>query len=86
MGLFEYYQVRLRRRRHENINLSVTVDRQRLQIELRTPGKARWENRPGADVRPGGLGTHFMAAAFDTVSYDTSREAGTVLTLIKEKR
>ena len=37
-------------------------------------------------VRPGGLGTHFMRAVFDTVAYDAGQEQGTVLTMIKKKR
>jgi anti-sigma regulatory factor (Ser/Thr protein kinase) len=74
----------------KSINMSVTVDRQRLRIELADTGKktdaGKIVPRELDDIRPGGLGTHFMASIFDTVSYDTSREAGTVLTLIKEKR
>jgi anti-sigma regulatory factor (Ser/Thr protein kinase) len=38
------------------------------------------------DVRPGGLGTHFMGTVFDTVEYDTTQVTGTVLTLVKEKK
>jgi len=74
----------------KSINLNVTVDRQRLRIELADTGKkadaGKIAPRNLDDIRPGGLGTHFMASVFDTVSYDTSREAGTVLTLIKGKR
>ncbi len=39
-----------------------------------------------SDVRPGGLGSHFMKVAFDTVSYDTSQGEGTLLTLVKKKQ
>ena len=35
------------------------------------------------DVKPGGLGTHFMKEIMDEVSYCTDREEGTLLTMIK---
>ena len=38
------------------------------------------------DVRPGGLGTHFMGQVFDTVTYDTSEGEGTLLILEKKKQ
>ncbi len=38
------------------------------------------------DIRPGGLGTHFINLAFETVNYDTSPEQGTLLTLEKKKQ
>lgn len=38
------------------------------------------------DVRPGGLGTHFMEQVFDTVTYDTSEGEGTLLILEKKKQ
>jgi len=74
----------------QRIGMSITVDRRGLRIELTDTGKKpdvkKIAPRQLDDIRPGGLGTHFMASVFDTVSYDTSREAGTVLTLIKERR
>lgn len=74
----------------KSIGMSISVDRHGLRIELTDTGKkpdvGKIAPRELTDVRPGGLGTHFMASVFDTVFYDTSREAGTVLTLIKEKR
>ncbi len=36
------------------------------------------------DVKPGGLGTHFMKEIMDEVSYCTDREEGTLLTMIKK--
>jgi len=37
------------------------------------------------DIRPGGLGTHFIRTVFDSVLYDTNQPKGTVLTLEKKK-
>lgn len=38
------------------------------------------------EVRSGGLGTHFMNATFDSVTYDTSQGEGTLLILEKRKQ
>ena len=71
------------------IHLRVSFDQQRLLMELtdtgRKPDVSKIVPRKLDEVRPGGLGTHFIGAVFDTVSYDTQREAGTVLTLIKKR-
>jgi anti-sigma regulatory factor (Ser/Thr protein kinase) len=72
------------------IRLRVAADERRLLIELTDSGKkpdiSKIAPRKLDEVRPGGLGTHFMASIFDSVSYDTSAEAETVLTLVKERR
>jgi len=72
------------------IALTVTVSQDKLVVVLKDEGKkpdiAAITPRRLDDVRPGGLGTFFMAAAFDKVEYDTSGPAGTALTLIKERR
>ncbi len=71
------------------IQLRVTIDQQKLTMELTDMGKkadvSRIAPRKLDEVRPGGLGTHFIGAVFDSVSYDTHGERGTVLTLIKNK-
>jgi anti-sigma regulatory factor (Ser/Thr protein kinase) len=71
------------------ISLVVTVSGGELRIELKDRGKrvdvTKIAPRKLADVRPGGLGTHFMHTVFDTVHYDTSGEQGTVLTLVKKR-
>ena len=71
-------------------SLDITVETGRLAVELKDSGKkpdlSKIAPRKLDEVRPGGLGTHFIAAVFDRVEYDTSRGAGTVLTLVKEKR
>jgi anti-sigma regulatory factor (Ser/Thr protein kinase) len=74
----------------KTITVTVTDDRERFIVRLRDYGKKadpdKIAPRPLDDVRPGGLGTHFMAQAFDRVDYDTSVEQGTLLTLEKRKR
>jgi anti-sigma regulatory factor (Ser/Thr protein kinase) len=73
----------------KTIALKVSVDQGTLAIELKDSGKkpdvAKIAPRKLDDIRPGGLGTHFMAEVFDRIDYDTSGEAGTVLTLVKKK-
>lgn len=72
----------------KTIAMSVSLDEKRLAIMLKDHGKrtdvSKIAPRRLEDVRPGGLGTHFMGTVFDTVEYDTNQEKGTVLTLIKK--
>ncbi len=74
----------------KSYSLNVTIEQGRLAIELTDSGKkpdvSKIAPRKLDDVRPGGLGTHFIASVFDSVTYDTSRAACTVLTLVKEKQ
>jgi len=74
----------------KTIALKVSVDLGTLEIELKDSGKkpdvAKIAPRNLDDIRPGGLGTHFMAEVFDSIDYNTSGETGTVLTLVKKKR
>jgi anti-sigma regulatory factor (Ser/Thr protein kinase) len=69
------------------IALNIAVKKTKLVIELRDSGKrpdvSRIIPRKLDDIRPGGLGTHFMAEVFDNVEYDTTSDAGTILTLEK---
>ncbi len=71
----------------KTIMLGVRSENGRLVIRLRDFGKqaeaAKIAPRRIEDVRPGGLGTHFMGEVFDRVEYDTSRAPGTVLILEK---
>jgi anti-sigma regulatory factor (Ser/Thr protein kinase) len=73
----------------KQIEVRVAVDERKMVIELADWGKkpdvSKIAPRKLEDIRPGGLGTHFMASVFDRVSYDTSGEQGTILTLVKEK-
>jgi anti-sigma regulatory factor (Ser/Thr protein kinase) len=74
----------------KTIAVNVFMDRGKLRIELSDSGKkpdvANIAPRKLDDIRPGGLGTHFMAEVFDKVEYDTSGAAGTVLILEKARR
>ena len=71
------------------ISLTLTVTGTELRIELRDTGKqvdaTTIAPRDLKDVRPGGLGTHFINAVFDTVRYDTSGRAGTLLTMQRKR-
>jgi len=73
----------------KTISLTVTDETDHLSVRLIDLGKkvdaAKIAPRDLDDVRPGGLGTHFMSAVFDSVVYDTGQEQGTVLTLLKKK-
>lgn len=72
------------------ITMTVTDGRDRFVVTLRDLGRkvdaATIVPRDLSDVRPGGLGLHFIKMAFDDVSYDTSGEQGTLLTLVKRKQ
>ena len=73
----------------QTINLSISVQTGKVVVELndtgRKPDVAKISPRNLDDIRPGGLGTHFMNEVFDSVTYDTSKDTGTVLTLVKGK-
>lgn len=71
----------------KTITLTVTVEAGTLFIRLRDYGKpvdvSTIAPRKLDEVRPGGLGTHFMGTVFDSVNYDGQSDGGTVLTLAK---
>ncbi len=72
-----------------SIVVTMTSETDRFIVRLRDFGKkadpARIAPRDLADVRPGGLGTHFISTVFDEVRYDTSPAEGTELTLEKRR-
>ena len=74
----------------KTIEVVIEDDLDSFRVRLRDRGKkvdaAAIEPRDLADIRPGGLGAHFIKAAFDTVTYDTSQGEGTLLTLVKKKQ
>lgn len=74
----------------KTISITVANEPDQLSVRLIDLGRkvdaAKIAPRDLDDVRPGGLGTHFMGAVFDTIVYDTDQEQGTVLTLLKKKR
>lgn len=71
------------------IGLWVEVSPSALRIKLtdsgRKPELAKIVPRKLDEVRPGGLGTHFMGEIFDRVEYDVSGASGTVLILEKTR-
>ena len=71
------------------ISLAVTVLPGEVRFQLRDRGKKADVSliapRRLEDIRPGGLGTHFMNTVFDSVQYDTSGPEGTILTLVKKR-
>lgn len=58
-----------------------------LRIRLRDYGKqvdvAAIKSRPLDQVRPGGLGVHFIRSVMETVDYDTNFASGTRLTMVR---
>jgi anti-sigma regulatory factor (Ser/Thr protein kinase) len=74
----------------QTIEVAVEDDAGSFRVRLRDRGKKvdpeAIAPRDLADIRPGGLGSHFMKAAFDTVDYDTGQGEGTLLTLVKKKQ
>jgi anti-sigma regulatory factor (Ser/Thr protein kinase) len=72
------------------ITVTVADDAERFTVRLRDFGnkvdRVVIAPRDLADIRPGGLGTHFMQVAFDSINYDTGQGAGTLLTLEKKKK
>jgi anti-sigma regulatory factor (Ser/Thr protein kinase) len=72
------------------ITVTVADDAERFTVRLRDFGnkvdRVVIAPRDLADIRPGGLGTHFLQAAFDSVTYDTDQGEGTLLTLEKKKQ
>ena len=74
----------------KTITMTVEDEAERFVVRLRDFGRKveRSEIVPRdlKDVRPGGLGTHFINKAFDSVSYDTDGGPGTLLTLEKKKQ
>ncbi len=73
----------------KTISITITNESGLISIRLIDLGRkadaAKIAPRELDDVRPGGLGTHFMREVFDSVVYDIAQEQGTVLTLLKKK-
>jgi anti-sigma regulatory factor (Ser/Thr protein kinase) len=73
----------------QRIDLTVLVTPEELAVDIRDygtkPDLAAIQPRSLQDVRPGGLGTHFMRATMDSVSYDLSPETGTLLRMTKRR-
>lgn len=73
----------------QRIDLTVLVTRDDLAVEIRDygskPDLAAIAPRALQDVRPGGLGTHFMRSIMDSVTYDVSLDTGTLLRMTKRR-
>ena len=74
----------------KTITMTVEDGTEHFLVRLRDHGKkvdrTSIAPRDLQDIRPGGLGTHFMSMAFDTVTYDTGQGQGTLLILDKKKQ
>lgn len=72
------------------IILRCLVTDQQLEFQLEDAGPPIDCNcltpRPLDELRPGGLGTHFIRAAMDEVIYDSNNCSGNLLRLIKYKQ
>ena len=73
----------------QRIDLTVLITPEELAVEIRDygskPDLAAIQPRALHDVRPGGLGTHFMRSIMDTVIYDVSPDTGTLLRMTKRR-
>src|SRR5271169_4648913 len=62
----------------KSYSLDITIEHGKLIIEIKDSGKkpdvSKIAPRKLDDVKPGGLGTHFISSVFDSVKYDTSSE------------
>lgn len=71
----------------KRIDFEISADAVALTIKIRDYGKTpdvdKIKPRDIDDIRPGGLGTHFLREVMDTVDYDVSLGVGTLLTLKK---
>ena len=72
---------------HERIILTFFVNLDYFEIDIRDfgPGAdpASFQSRALEQIRPGGLGMHFIKAAFDKIDYDAPPDGGMLLKLIK---
>jgi anti-sigma regulatory factor (Ser/Thr protein kinase) len=73
----------------QRIDLTVLIEPQTITIEIRDYGEqpdvARIAPRALHEVRPGGLGTHFMRSVMDEVTYDLLPDTGTLLRMTKNR-
>ena len=72
----------------EPIEATFTIEGDDFKVQIRDYGKQRdigqIKPRDLKDVKPGGLGTHFMNEIMDEVNYCTNRASGTLQTMIKK--
>ena len=74
-------------RHDQEIEVRLILGEGRLDVALRDYGKKvppeEIKPRDLEDIRPGGLGVHFMREIMDEVVYDTSLDVGTELRMTK---
>ena len=72
----------------EPIEATFTIEGDDFKVQIRDYGKQcdsrQIKPRCLEEVKPGGLGTHFINEIMDDVSYCTNRTKGTLLTMIKK--
>ncbi|MBT5551050.1 MAG: ATP-binding protein [Nitrospina sp.] len=72
----------------EPIEATFTIEGDDFKVQIRDYGKqcdsSQIKPRCLEEVKPGGLGTHFINEIMDDVSYCTNRTKGTLLTMIKK--
>ena len=64
----------------EPIEATFSFEEDDFKVQIRDYGK----QCDTSQIKPGGLGTHFMNEIMDEVSYCTNRAKGTLLTMIKK--
>jgi anti-sigma regulatory factor (Ser/Thr protein kinase) len=73
----------------QRVDFAVVIAPEVITIEMRDygtpPDPACLEPRDLQDVRPGGLGTHFMRSIMDAITFDLSSGTGTVLRMSKRR-
>jgi anti-sigma regulatory factor (Ser/Thr protein kinase) len=71
----------------ERIVIAINIGPERFEIAIRDFGSpadpATFRGRDLSEVRPGGLGIHFIKSAVDQIEYDNPPGGGTRLKLIK---
>lgn len=71
----------------ERIVLKLFVLSDRVEFQIRDfaacANPSEFKSRELTEVRPGGLGIHFMRSAVDELHYDIQPEGGTLLRMIK---
>ena len=71
----------------QRIILSFIVNLECFEVQIRDFGlsadPSTFQSRKLDDVRPGGLGIHFIRSAVDSVEYKIQAEGGTLLKMIK---
>jgi anti-sigma regulatory factor (Ser/Thr protein kinase) len=76
-----------RNRPGERMVISFLIDPKQLEIQIRDFGQAALpealQPRDLSQVRPGGLGLHFIREGMDEVHYETPQDGGGLLRLIR---